>query len=274
MSSVIKVIKEQVNQFYLVRRLSWYELRSANKNNYLGMAWEVLNPLILISIYWFVFGYGIRERAEVQIASDLKVPFLYWLISGIILWFFFYNSTIKGSKSIYTRLKMLSKMNFPMSIIPHYIVFSQFYIHLAMLIIATLILVFSGYGLSIYYLQFLYFIFASFVFTFSLALLMSTLSTIIRDIQMFLQATLRMVLYLSPILWEVTSIENETISMLMKLNPLYYLIEGYRAGFFGTEWYLIVNWEWTLYFWVVTIVLFILGSTLHVKFRRHFIDFL
>ena len=60
------VLKEQIQNFYLIRRLSLYELKSKNKNNYLGMAWEVINPSIQILIYWFVFG-TINKRADVEI---------------------------------------------------------------------------------------------------------------------------------------------------------------------------------------------------------------
>ncbi|WP_408007880.1 ABC transporter permease [Pseudalkalibacillus sp. A8] len=274
MKSVITVIKEQIQHFYLVRRLSLYELKSSNSNNYLGMAWELINPLIQVAIYWFVFGYGIRQRADIKLENGLEVPFLQWMLAGIIIWFFFYQSTIKGSKSIYTRLRMLSKMNFPMSVIPNYIIFSQFYIHAALGVITILVMQFSGFPINIYYLQFIYFIFATFMFIFALALVTSTLATIIRDVQMFLQATLRMLLYLSPILWQISNIDNEFIQLVMKINPLYYLIEGYRAGFFGLGWYFIENWEYTLYFWAITGLLLFIGATIHVKFRRHFIDFL
>lgn len=273
MSSARTVIKEQIKYFYLIRRLSLYELKSANKNNYLGMAWELINPLIQVAIYWFVFGFGIRQREAVELVSGLEVPFLQWMLVGIIIWFFFYQSTIQASKSIYSRLRMLSKMNFPMSVIPNFIIFSKFYIHLAMMSVTIVILVLTGYPINIYYLQLPYFILATFAFTYSLALITSTLSTIVRDVHMFLNATLRMILYLSPILWTISSLP-EPIVLIMKLNPLHYLIEGYRAGFFGLGWYFIDQWEYTLYFWILTIILFVLGSNLHVKFRRHFIDFL
>jgi len=272
MKSAITVIREQFEKFYLIRRLSLYELKSKNKSNYLGMAWEIINPLIQVLIYWFVFG-SIRQRAEITIAPGVEVPFIYWLLCGFILWIFFYQSTIQGSKSIYSRLRMLSKMNFPMSIIPNIPIFSQFYIHVIMVGIIFLIFQFSGYFVTVYFTQLIYFIFASFCLIFSLALITSTLSTIIRDVHMILNATLRMLLYLSPILWQITILDGP-LPTIMKLNPLYYLIEGYRAAFFGTEWYLIEHWQYTIYFWGVVIVLFIFGSILHVKFRRHFIDYL
>lgn len=272
MKSAIRVLKEQLNHFYLIRRLSLYELKSKNKSNYLGMAWEVINPLIQILIYWFVFG-AIRERAPIEINENMEVPFILWLLGGFILWNFFYQATIQGSKSIYSRLAMLSKMNFPMSVIPNYVIFSQFYIHLVMLLFTILIFQFSGYIISVYYLQFVYFIFATFCLTFSIALITSTLSTIIRDIHMFLNATLRMVLYLSPILWQITILPGN-LATILKANPLYYLIEGYRSALFGTEWYFIEHWQYTIYFWSLVIILFLFGATLHIKFRRHFIDYL
>lgn len=272
MKSIITVIKEQFDHFYLIRRLSLYELKSKNKNNYLGMAWEVINPVIQILIYWFVFG-SIRQRADIEVAPGKDVPFILWLICGFILWVFFYQSTIQGSKSIYTRLRMLSKMNFPMSVIPNIVIFSQFYIHLVLLLIALIIFQLSGYFVTIYIIQIVYFMFATFCLVFSLSLITSTLSTIIRDVHMFLNSTLRMLLYLSPILWQMT-ILDEKIQFILKLNPLYYLIEGYRAAFFGVDWYFVVHWKYTLYFWGIVIILFFIGASLHMKFRKHFIDYL
>ncbi len=272
MRSAIKVIHEQIQNFYLIQRLSLYELKSKNKNNYLGMAWEIINPLIQILIYWFVFG-SIRQRADIEVIPGTEVPFIHWLLAGFILWTFFYQSTIQGSKSIYTRLRMLSKMSFPMSVIPNIVIFSQFYIHIVMLGITFFIFQLSGYFVTVYFLQIVYFIFASFCLIFAISLITSTLSTIIRDVHMFLNATLRMLLYLSPILWQIT-ILDEPLPTIMKLNPLYYLIEGYRSALFGLDWYFIVHWQYTLYFWGVVIVLFLFGAALHVKFRRHFIDYL
>ncbi|RST59482.1 ABC transporter permease [Siminovitchia terrae] len=272
MKSAFLVIKEQIEHFYLIRRLSLYEIKSKNKSNYLGMAWEIINPVIQILIYWFVFG-SIRQRADIEVVPGFEVPFIHWLLGGFILWTFFYQSTVQGSKSIYTRLRMLSRMNFPMSVIPNIAIFSQFYTHLFLLGVTFIIFQLSGYYVSVYFLQIIYFAFATFCLVFAISLITSTLSTIIRDVHMFLNATLRMLLYLSPVLWQLT-ILDEPLSTIMKLNPLYYVIEGYRAAFFGTEWYFINHWQYSLYFWGLVVILLVLGSKIHVKFRRHFIDYL
>src|SRR5699024_12147993 len=73
MKSVITVLKEQIDNFYLIMRLSLYELKNKNTSNYLGMAWEIINPSIQILIYWFVF-VTLRERAPVEV-NGMEIPF-------------------------------------------------------------------------------------------------------------------------------------------------------------------------------------------------------
>ncbi|WLV24154.1 ABC transporter permease [Aciduricibacillus chroicocephali] len=273
MKSALIVLKEQLENFYLIRRLSIYELISKNRSNYLGILWEIINPVVQILIYWFVFG-SIRQRAAVEVAPGINAPFINWMLVGFILWTFFYQSTIQGSKSIYTRLRMLSRMNFPMSVIPAYIIVSHLYVHLFMLVIAILIFQLSGFYINIYYLQLIYLLVGTTALVYAIALVTSTLSTIVRDLHMLLNATLRMGLYLSPVLWQMTTVLSGPVATLLKLNPLYYLIEGYRAAFFGTGWYFLEHWQYTLYFWAVVILIFLFGAKLHVKFRRHLIDYL
>lgn len=90
---------------------------------------------------------------------------------------------------------------------------------------------------------------------------------------MLLQSIMRMLLYLSPILWPPTRLP-ESWQTALQLNPFYYIIEGYRHSLLGQGWYFIENPMYTLYFCSVILVTFIIGAYLHVKFRSQFIDFL
>ncbi|WP_071460845.1 ABC transporter permease [Bacillus massilinigeriensis] len=268
MKSAILVLKEQIENFYLVRRLSLYEVKSQNNNNYLGALWEILNPGIQIAIYWFVFGFAIRGEER----SVHGIDFFPWLLSGIILWFFINPAMTQGSRSIYTRIKIISKMSFPVSVIPTYVIFSKLYSHLLLLAISIVLLQFLGYPVSVYYLQLPYFLFATIVLIVSISLLTSTLATIVRDVQMVVQSVMRMLLYLTPILWERDL--GGFLNVVMKLNPFYYLVEGYRASLLYKQWFIYTHWEFTLYFWAVVLFFFIIGSSVHTKFRKHFVDYL
>ncbi|MGE6257443.1 ABC transporter permease [Heyndrickxia sporothermodurans] len=276
MRSVITVLKEQINSFYLARRLSVYELKSANRNHYLGILWEIINPMIQISIYWFVFGYGIHQTTGARkgvVLDGVSIEFFPWMLSGIVVWFFVNQSITQGSKSIYSRIKMISKMSFPMSVIPTYVIFAKLYQHLMLLGVVLVIFQFLDYPINIYYLQLPYFIIATVIFLITLSLITSTLTTIVRDFQMLITSTVRILIYLSPLLWPPYDM-SPTIQTILKLNPIYYLVEGYRASILGLTWYPVDHWEYSLYFWGSILILLIIGSILHVKFRDRFVDFL
>lgn len=121
MKSTYFVMKEQLTNLYLIRRLAEFQLRISNKNNYLGMAWELINPIMQIAVFWFIFGLALRSNKMME-----GVPFIYWLIVGISMWFFINEGVLEGSKSIISKFNQVAKMNFPLSIIPSYVVFSNF----------------------------------------------------------------------------------------------------------------------------------------------------
>lgn len=274
MRSAWKVLKEQISSFYLIRRLSLYELKSENNNNYLGMSWVIINPLIQILIYWLVFGI-ILNRAGVM-ENGRGIPYIYWLMAGIIVWFFLQPSVVQGSSSIYKRIRFIAKMNFPMSAIPSYVIFEKFYQHLILTLIIFIILQFTPYKVSVYIVQLPYFMFAAFAFLLSVSLITSTFSTIVRDFHQILISMMRMMFYLTPILWPPSLLDTRmpTLAKVMLINPMYYLIEGYRSSILGLSWYGIEHYKYTLYFWAFVMVTFIIGSTIHLKFRDRFVDYL
>ncbi|MEH7303842.1 ABC transporter permease [Neobacillus drentensis] len=276
MKSMITIVKEQISSFYLILRLSAFELKSANTNNYLGRFWEILNPMIQLTIYWFVFGAGIRKGSGVPMDNGVVVPFFIWMVTGMIVWFFVNPAISASSKSIYSRIQLIAKMSFPMSAIPSFVIMANFYTHLLLVAVVTVFLQFTEFKLSIYYIQLPYFMIAMLLFLLALALVTSTLSTIVRDVQQVVQSVLKMLLYLTPLLWhtEHLIINGIDFAFLLKLNPLYYIVEGYRAALLGTTWYPAEYPQLTLYFWITVLVLFLIGSVLHLKFRNRFVDYL
>ncbi|MCO7175890.1 ABC transporter permease [Sporolactobacillus kofuensis] len=278
MKSAWKVIKEQISSFYLIRRLSLYELKSENTNNYLGTAWVVINPLIQIFIYWLVFGKILGRSNKIPVDNGQVAPYIIWLISGIIVWFFIQPAIIQGSKSIYSRIRFIAKMNFPMSAIPSYVILEKFYQHLMITGIVFVILQFTKYHVSVYIIQLPYFMFAALAFLFSVSLITSTLSTIIRDVHQVLISIMRMLFYLTPFLWEPARLTAagmpSYIEKILLLNPMYYLVQGYRSTLLGASWYGLDHIWYTAYFWGFVLVTLIFGSAIHLKFRDHFVDYL
>lgn len=264
MKALYMVLKEHLNNLYLIKRLADFQIRISNKNNYLGVAWELINPAIQISVYWFVFGLGMRSNRIME-----GIPFIYWLMVGISMWFFVNQGVLEGTKSITSKYNQVSKMNFPLSIIPSYIVFSKFYGHIFLLLIVMALCLTGGYIPSIYTLQLFLYLFYALILTNAIALVTSTLGILIRDTQLIMQALMRMVFFISSILYLP---KNEIVMTVMKFNPIYFLAEGYRAAILHHEWYFITHWHLTIYNIVLTCLLFTIGSLLHVRYRDSFSD--
>ncbi|RIW31878.1 ABC transporter permease [Bacillus salacetis] len=267
MNSMKTVLLEQVYYINLIFRLAVYEIKGMYQIHYLGVLWQILNPTIQVTIYWFVFGLGIRGGQPVG-----EIPFFIWLLVGLIPWFFISPSIIQGSNSIYSKVSLVSKMKFPISVLPTIRIFSNSFQFVFMLLFLMIILMVYGVNPGWYIIQLPYYLVCLYIFLFCFTLLSSTIATLIRDYQMLLQSLMRMLLYLTPILWD-TSRLPQVFENILKLNPFFYIIEGFRNTIFAKEWFF-QDPVYAIYFWLLTFVILYFGSRVHLKFRDSFVDYL
>src|SRR5690625_1602561 len=264
------IIKEQIEHKELIFRMAQFETKGMYQIHYLGTFWQFLSPAIQVAIYYTVFGIGLRGGGTI----DGDVPFLVWLLLGLIPWFFIAPTIVQGSNSVYQKVNMVSKMNFPVSLLPTIRIVGNSFQFVVLLGILVLIILLNGIFPSIYILQLPYYLFALYMFLFSFTILSSTIATLVRDYQSLLQSMIRMLLYLSPILWNPEGDRVPVwLSDILKLNPLYYIIQGIRNSFLGGTWFF-EDIIYTLYFWSLTFVLLYYGAKVHYKFRKNFVDYL
>jgi len=79
--SIRYVVSENISNIYRIFLIAKYEILAENRDSKLGILWNVLNPLIQISTYWFVFGIGIRSGKPVD-----GIEFLDWLLAGMVFY--------------------------------------------------------------------------------------------------------------------------------------------------------------------------------------------
>ncbi|MEF7562419.1 ABC transporter permease [Bacillus infantis] len=267
MKAVFQIMKEQALHLHLIFRLALFEIKSTYQLHYLGIFWQILNPASRIFVYWLVFGLGIRGGEPVG-----EIPFFIWLILGLIPWLFISPAIIQGSNSIFAKISLVSKMKFPISVMPSVAIISNSFNFLILLALLMVLLIVYGINPGIYLLQLPYYLAALYLFLFSVTLLFSTISAVFRDFQSILQSLMRMMVYVLPILWDVSSLASPWLQIL-KLNPLFYLIQGFRSTLLGGAWFY-EDITYTIYFWTITLVILLVGSMLHMKFRNRFIDYL
>lgn len=269
MKNAYLIIKEQIENFGIIKRVSRYEEKATYQSHYLGLMWQFLNPLIQIGIYYLIFGIGVRGGDKVD-----GVPFIIWMLIGIIAWFFISQSIIGGSNSIYQKVAMVSKMKFPVSILPGINIMSNLVSYGWMMGILLMAMLYFGVYPSIYWLQYFYYFFCLIASLFAFGILNSTMTVLIRDFHIMLQSIIRLLFYLSGAIWDI---QNQNfpnwIIRVLELNPFYYIINGFRDTFLSRAWF----WEkptLTLVFWFTTALLLLVGSHIHMKFRSRFVDFI
>lgn len=267
MKFIIQVIKEQIASLNLMFRLASYEMKSSYQMHYLGFLWQIINPSVQIIAFWFVFGMGIRGGQPVG-----DTPFFVWLVIGLIPWFFINSSVTEGSNSVFEKINLVSKMKFPISVLPTITIIKNMYNFFFMSIFLIIILFIYRINPGIYILQIPYYLFALFVFLFATALLCSTITVIIRDFQAALNAVMRMLFFITPVLWDASNMAEHFVNIL-KLNPFYYLVDGFRNSLIKGIWFY-EDMSLTLYFWSITIFILFLGAYMHLKFRRKFVDYM
>lgn len=259
------VIKENFDNRYRTIRLANYELKSQNNGTYFGFFWNFLNPALQIFVYWFVFAIGLKAAAP-----QGDYPYLIWMVVGIMPWFYISVALLSSANSIYSYSGVLKRMYIPLSIVPVKTILSALIGHLLAMIVVFVVIFASGYSISVYTVQLPYFVLCSFIFLLGFSLFASSVTVVFRDFQKILSSIVRLLFYITPIVWNQDNLP-ENLRFILKLNPFSYIIDGYRDSILygrGLEW----HWKQGIYFWIVTLVLFIVGCNVHMKFRKKFID--
>jgi len=270
-----RILTEIITNLHLIWAVARYNNKAAFQGHHFGMIWEVLDPLIQIGINFFIFG-AMRDMNPVRVglgAHYVRVSFLPWMVVGMSAWMFMNRVTINGSESVQKKIKLVSKMQFPISILPAMTLASRITSYTVTTLAAIVILAFYGFTPHLFWIQAIYYMFAMFAFTYFFALLNSTLTILFRDYMQILRPIMRFMMLFSGVIWrlnEMTRIPNWFVQ-LMDLNPFTYIITGFRYTFFGQAFFW-QHWETTVFFWLLVFLIAMIASHLHLKLRSKFID--
>lgn len=263
--SIKYVLKENLTNLYRIYCIAKYELLGDIRDSKFGIFWNFASPAIQVATYFLVFGLGM-SRGKQQ-----GIPYLPWVVVGFCAWWFIQPCIVQGCSAIFSKTNVISKMKFPVSILPATICAKELFNHVCMLVIAFVVLFLTGYYPNIYWFGIFYYAFCAFALVVSLAMITSVLTMLWRDIKKLVTSLMRMLLYLSPVLWSAAFPEIPALNFIMKLNPVYYVVQGYRdAILFGKD--IFAHPVMAIYFWVFVLTMFACGCVLMYKFKTKFID--
>lgn len=261
------MIKVLWNNRKMLWELAVNDCRARFSSSMLGVVWTVLQPLVNMLVIWLVFQVGFRST---PIAAD--VPFIVWYMPAFVAWNYFQESTSQVSGSMIEYSYLVKKVNFSVEIIPPIKILSNAIIHTFFIGFVIIVNLVYGRLPSIYYIQVLYYFICVMALSMSIGWITSSVAPFVPDITNIVALIIQTGFWITPIFWDASNMSG-IIGEVLKVNPMYYICEGYRNCFVYKKFF----WEqpgMTIYFWSIVMICWILGCNLYSKSKKHFDDVL
>lgn len=262
----LSVFVENYSSRKLIWRLSVNDFKTKYAGSFFGIVWAFVQPVITIVLYWFVFQVGFRS-------TDVgNCPFVLWLMCGLVPWFFFSDSVMNAANSMLEYSYLVKKVVFRISILPIVKIMSAFFVHLFFMVFTIIIFACYGYYPQAHTLQVLYYTFSMFALVLGISYATCAMVIFFRDLGQIINILLQIGMWLTPIMWHYSMLKENQL-LFFKLNPMFYIVQGYRDSLIDKIWF----WQrpnYTIIFWIITIGVFGIGSIIFKRLKLHFADVL
>jgi teichoic acid transport system permease protein len=270
---VLSLPKALYKNRYLVKKMAKNDLKNRFAGSVFGTVWAFIQPIVTILVYYFVFGVAMRGGS----AAEGGAPFVLYLVSGIIPWLYFQEGLINGTNSFLEYSYLVKKVVFDISVLPVVKLLGATVVHGFFLLFVMILFACYGYYPDIYYLELLYYAGCLFLLILAMAYVTSSVVVFFRDLNQFVSIGLQVGVWLTPIMWEAGMLDGYSwggiVLKILKLNPVYYIVHGYRNAFIDKRWFF-EDPLWTLYFWCFLIACFLFGNSVFHRLKNHFADVL
>ena len=253
----------------LIWRLAKNDFRKRYAGSIFGALWAMVQPVITVVMYYIVFD---RIFHQSMVSDGQKIPYVLFLTSGLVPWFFFSDALSSGTASLLEYNYLVKKVVFKISVLPIIKIIAALFTHAFFTGILMLIAVLSGHGPSVYWLQLIYYTFAEFIFVLGLCYATCAITVYFRDLQQIIGIILQVGMWATPILWDI-NILPDRVKTLIKMNPMAYIVGGYRASVYEHQWFF-THFYSSTYFWITTVLVFCIGSLIFKKLKISFADVL
>ena len=267
-SRSIKLLIEEIRgNEKIIINLSKNDFKTKFAGSYLGIVWAFVTPIVTTLVYWFVFEFGLKVGSQ-----EANVPFILWLMAGLIPWFFFSEGLNSATNCMLEYSYLVKKVVFKISILPIVRGLSSLFIHFIFIGFLFLVAFFYKFYPTVYTLQIVYYLFCLFMYTLALSYSTSAIVLFFKDLGQIINILLQIGIWVTPIMWNY-NIVPENYRWVVKLNPMVYIVEGYREVFTSKIWF----WDkqgQTMYFWIICFGMFVIGLMIFRRLRLHFADVL
>lgn len=255
---------------HLIWKLAKNDFKKRYAGSYLGGFWAMAQPVVTVGMYYVVFDVIMGGNAS-RTAAD--VPFVLFLTAGLVPWFFFSEALNNGTNALREYNYLVKKVVFKISVLPIIKVIAATFIHAFFILVLLAVAAVYGYYPSVYTLQLFYYSACLFIFVLALSYTTCAVVVFFKDLSQIIGIALQIGMWATPILWDINTLGSNKWISVLKLNPLVYIVNGYRSAIYGRQWFF-EDFFSTMYFWIVTVVLFGMGALIFKRLKVHFADVL
>lgn len=255
----MNVFKNLYNYRELIKTSVKKDIGGKYKNSFLGILWSFVNPLLQIAVYAIIFPLIMKNN----------IPnYTVFMVCGLIPWNYFSTVINRASFTIIENGNIIKKVYFPREILPLSLVISEtinFFI--STIIIIGFIL---GYkmGITKYILLYPLVLLIQYIMLLGISLIVSSVTVYFRDLQHFIGVLLQLFFYATPIVYSLETIP-ENFRWILKINPMTYIIEGFRDIFYYQK---MPDIKMLCVILIISIILCVIGYMIFKNLQKKFAE--
>jgi lipopolysaccharide transport system permease protein len=249
----------------LIRSMVRRDVLGRYRGSFGGVFWTVLNPLLLMATYFFVFGIVLHTR----VGNDpSRAAFVLYFLCGMLPWLALSEAAGRAPFVILEYRNFVKKLVFPLETLPVNLALSALVTEAFALAVFLVLLVATRGAVPWTVLWLPALLVPQVLFTMGLSWFLAALGVYVRDLGQINGFLLTLWFFLTPICYPVASLPRQALPLLSR-NPMFVLVQAYRDIFLERR---APAFSGLWKFWAVSLILFFAGHAWFYKLRKTFAD--
>lgn len=268
LASVRFTINEYIQNKKLLFKLAYVHMSQATVRSTWGVVWVYIHDILYFTAF-VLFRILLTGNSGGDGMHGVE-----YLMTGLVPWLLISEVLNSATNAIRLNKVIIQSIKFPITILPGVEVLSIFMKRLPSFLFIVIVCIYYGHLTCINILLVLYYILATFAILFGATLLFSAIIAVSDDFHQIYMAFMKVLFFSLPIMWNFRTLEGTQYAFwegILKLNPLIYIIQGFRDAFVlgNTQ-----SIEYTVYFWCMTIAVFWFGCFVQKRMQKFYSDFI
>ena len=267
-SSVLSTIMEYVKNWKLLIKLAYVHMAQSTVRSTGGIIWVYFHDILYFTAFT-LFRILLTGNRAVDGMQNVE-----YLMTGLVPWLLISEVLNSATNAIRNNKVIIQSIRFPITILPGVEVLSILIKRGPTFLFIAIVCIYYGHLSFFHPLLFIYYFVSMIILLFSVTLLLAGIIAVSEDFHQIYMAFMKVLFFSLPIMWDFSYLKGTKYTswiIYLKLNPLIYLIQGFRDAFVLGNTQSVL---YTSYFWIVVAVIFLSGCFVQNRLKKFYSDFI